>query len=156
MVTKYIEKIQLGIGVAALSIFFLTILIQVFARYLGIPVIWTEEVANYSFIWAVFMGAAVMLNRKSHFRFNLLSQKLTGKPKIYLDIVNNVILLIFNSFIFYYGIIATRSFWNYRWVSLPNIKMGYIWLCIPIMGITMVIYMVAHIIDNIKALKGVE
>ena len=50
--TKYMEKIQLMLGVVFLTVFFVTILIQIFARYFGIPVIWTEEVSNYSFIWS--------------------------------------------------------------------------------------------------------
>ncbi|TCO77415.1 TRAP transporter small permease [Marinisporobacter balticus] len=156
MIIKTIEKIQLRMGVVALSIFFLAILIQVFSRYAGISVIWTEEIANYSFIWAIFMGAAVMVNRKSHFRFNLLSQKIKGKKKIFLDITVDSILLIFNVFVSYYGIIATKSFWNYRWVAIQNFKMGYVWLCIPIMGITMAIYMMGHIIEGVKEMKGVE
>ena len=59
---KLMERIQLVVGVACLSIFLLTILIQVFSRYLGISVMWSEEVANFSFIWAVFMGASIMHN----------------------------------------------------------------------------------------------
>lgn len=150
---KFIEKVQLVLGVIFLSAFFITILIQIFARYFGIAVIWTEEAANYSFIWSVFMGASVMIKRDSHFKFNLLLDKLEGRPKIYLNLAINTILLIFNISIFYYGITAVRSFWNYRWVALPDLKMGYVFLCLPIMGITMFIYVLAHLIDNVQNIK---
>ncbi len=156
MGVKVIEKIQLTIGVVCLSIFFIAILIQVFARYFGIPVIWTEEVANYSFIWAVFMGASIMVNHRQHFRFEGLSKKLKGKPKIILDIIIDGILLIFNVLILYYGCIVTMKFWNYNWVSLPSFKMGYVWLCIPIMGATMSIYVISHIKDHISKFKRGE
>ncbi|MDK2798710.1 MAG: TRAP-type transport system small permease protein [Clostridiales bacterium] len=156
MIIKLIEKVQLTVGVIALSVFLIAILIQVFARYFGIPVIWTEEVANYSFIWAVFMGASVMLNRRQHFKFDLFSQKLKGKSRTYLNIFNDSILLIFNLAIFYYGIITVKNFWNYNWVSLPMIKMGYVWISIPIMGLTMSIYTLGHMMCSIKELKGKE
>mgnify|MGYP006283941177 CR=1 FL=1 len=148
------EKIQLFMGVICLSAFFITILIQIFSRYFGISVIWTEEVANYSFIWSVFMGASVMLHRKGHFKFNLLLLKLEGKAKIFLNLVINTILLIFSSLVLYYGVIATRSFWYYRWVALPDLQMGYVFLCLPIMGLTMGTYVLSHMTDQIKEWKG--
>lgn len=152
MILRVMAKAQLVLGVACLSIFLVAILIQVFSRYLGISVMWSEEVANFSFIWSVFMGASIMFYEKEHFKFNMLSDKLQGKKKIYLDIFNNLILLTFNVLILYYGVQTVENFWNYTWISLP-LKMGYVWLCIPIMGFTMSTYTVSHLLDNIKELR---
>nr|WP_263324660.1 TRAP transporter small permease subunit [Neobacillus sp. Marseille-Q6967] len=151
---KMLEKIQLTIGVISLSIFFIAIIIQIVTRHLGIPVIWTEEVANYTFIWSVFMGASVMLNRKEHFSFDFLLQKLKGVSKTTLNIVIDTIVLLFAVALFYYGIEAVQNFWNYNWVSLPQLKMGYVWISIPITGLTMAIYSLNHLIISIKELKG--
>lgn len=156
MFIKRLEKIQLAVGVTSLSIFFIAIIIQIFSRYLKIAVIWTEEVANYSFIWAIFMGAAVMLNRRDHFNFDFILNKLTGKKRIYLSIFNDTVLILFNIAIFYYGLEAVQSFWNYNWVALPFMKMGYVWISIPIMGLTMCIYSISHLINHFKLLKGKE
>lgn len=150
MLIKLLEKIQLTIGVLCLSIFFVVIIIQVTTRLLGISAVWTEEVASYSFVWSVFMGAAVMLNRREHFKFDLLLKKLKGKARKSLYIVNDLILLLFSFAIFYYGLEAVQSFWNYNWVSLPEMKMGYVWISLPIMGGTMVIYTISHIVRTIK------
>lgn len=147
---------QLILGVTCLSIFIIAILIQVFTRYMGISVIWTEEVANFSFIWSVFMGASIMLNRKEHFRFTGLSEKLSGKPKIYLNMLVNGIVLTFNILLIYYGILTVKTFWNYTWISLPNLKMGYVWSCIPIMGLTMSIYLIEHMIEDLGKLRRRE
>lgn len=151
---KMLEKIQLTIGVISLSIFFIAIIIQIVTRHLGIPIIWTEEVANYTFIWSVFMGASVMLNRKEHFSFDFLLQKLKGVSKTTLNIVIDTIVLLFAAALFYYGIEAVQNFWNYNWVSLPQLKMGYVWISIPITGLTMAIYSLNHLIISIKELKG--
>ncbi|MFC0524679.1 TRAP transporter small permease [Pontibacillus salicampi] len=150
MFIKSLEKIQITIGSIFLSIFFVTIIIQVTTRMVNVSAIWTEEVAKYSFIWAVFMGAAVMLNRREHFKFDFLLKKLRGKAKQTLFLINDLILLAFSGAILYYGIIAVQTFWNYNWVSLPEMKMGFVWISVPIMGGTMVIYLVAHIYNNIK------
>src|SRR5699024_5067641 len=150
---KFIERLQMGIGVLFLSLFFVVIIIQIVTRHLGISVIWTVEVATNSFIWAILMGAAVMVNRREHFNFNLLEKKLTKKKKVMLAIVNDTLLILFNAAIFVYGLRVTQEFWNYNWTSLPSLKMGYIWIAIPIMSFTMVLYSLSHIVNYIKILR---
>lgn len=153
---RVMEKIQLTVGVLFLCLFFIAIMIQIATRHLGISVIWTEEVANYSFIWAVFMGAAVMLNRRDHFSFDLLQRKLKNKPKTSLYIFNDLVLLLFNIAILIYGLQVVERFWNYNWTALPQLKMGYVWISIPIMAGTMILYTVAHLVGHLKALKTKE
>ncbi|MFD1037550.1 TRAP transporter small permease [Virgibacillus byunsanensis] len=153
---RMLEKVQLTVGVLFLTIFFVAIVIQITTRHLGISVIWTEEVANYSFIWAIFMGSAVAVNRRDHFNFDFLQRKLKNKANTSLKIFNDVILILFNVAIFYFGLQVVQRFWDYNWTALPEMKMGYVWISIPIMAITMVIYSLAHLIHNIKALKVKE
>lgn len=156
MIKKFanlIENIQLKLGVFFLALFFAVIVLQMFVRYIGVSVIWTEEVANYSFIWAVFMGASVMLHRNGHFRFSLLFEKLTGKSKQFLKLTINLILVLFSLAVFYFGIIATLNFWNYTWYSLPNFKMGYMFISLPVMGFSMFIYELDHLLDDYSELK---
>ena len=151
---KILEKIQITLGVLFLSVFFIVILYQIATRHLGISAIWTVEMATNSFIWAMFMGAAVMVNRREHFNFDFLLKKITGKKKLMLSIFNDLVLILFNIAIFIYGIQVCQQFWNYNWTSIPELKMGYVWIAIPIMGGTMVIYTINHIIGHVKAWKG--
>lgn len=153
---RMLEKVQLTVGVLFLSLFFIVIVFQITTRHLGISVIWTEEVANYSFIWAVFMGAAVMVNRRDHFTFDYLQRKLKGKPKLSLNIFNDIVLILFNVAILVYGLQVVQRFWDYNWVALQEMKMGYVWISIPIMAGTMIIYSLAHLVRHVKLLSGKE
>jgi TRAP-type C4-dicarboxylate transport system permease small subunit len=156
MFIKYLERLQLTVGGLCLTIFFITILVQITSRHTGISLIWTEEVATYSFIWAVFMGAAVMVNRREHFNFDYILKKLKGESRIYLRIVNDLILMGFNIALFYYGVMVVESFWNYNWASLPMMKMGYVWISLPIMSLTMFIYSLAHLLRSVRELTAKE
>ena len=151
---RVLEKIQMTVGIIFLAIFFIVIMIQIATRHMGISVIWTVEVATNAFIWAIFMGAAVMVNRRDHFNFNLFERKLTGKKKASLGFFNDTVLILFNAAIFIYGIQVTQQFWNYNWTSLPELKMGYVWISVPIMGLTMVVYSVSHLLDHIKEFRA--
>ncbi|NBJ70084.1 TRAP transporter small permease [Roseburia sp. 1XD42-34] len=153
---RLLEKTQIILGFACLTIFFLVIMLQIVTRYMGISVIWTEEVANYSFIWAIFMGASVMVNRREHFSFDLLLRKLKGKSRLILCFVNDFLLIIFNSVIFLLGMQVVIEFWNYTWATIPEMKMGYVWLAVPIMSGSMVVYSIAHLINHIHSWKAKE
>ncbi|SEQ64136.1 TRAP transporter small permease [Piscibacillus halophilus] len=155
---KVVERIQIAMGLFFLTIFFLVILYQIATRHLGISVIWTEEVAKYSFIWSVFMGAAIMVNRREHFNFDLLQSKLKGKKKHALNLFNDTILILFNIALFIYGIDVVQQFWDYNWVALPSMKMGYVWISIPIMSGTMILYSLNHIFKHVQQFreKGVQ
>lgn len=153
---RILEKIQMTVGVISLSIFFVVIVVQIVTRHLGISVIWTEEVANYSFIWAMFMGAAVMVNKREHFSFDFLQRKFKAKKLLYLNIFNDLVLILFNIAIFYYGIQVVQRFWNYNWAALQQMKMGYVWISIPIMAGTMIIYSLSHLKQHVHSLKAKE
>ncbi|WP_070000354.1 TRAP transporter small permease [Cellulosilyticum sp. I15G10I2] len=148
--SRMIYKAELSLGVLFISIFFVTIVIQVVGRYTGVTVSWTGEVSSYSFIWAVFMGAGAMTYENKHFSFASLQEKLTGRKRELINIFISLVIMLYSSATLYYGIIIAKKFWNYRWISLPSIKMGYTWLCVPILGGTCTLFCINHLIKYFK------
>jgi TRAP-type C4-dicarboxylate transport system permease small subunit len=49
-----------------------SVAIGIFGRSLGISNSWTEELARYSMIWVIYLGAAVAMARSTHIRMELL------------------------------------------------------------------------------------
>lgn len=153
---EMLQKIQIAIGGFFLMIFLCVVVYQIVCRYLGIATTWTSEVSMYSFIWAVFMGAGAMVYEKRHFAFTSLSDMLKNdKMKSILAIIISVIMLYFSILMVYYGIEVTKQFWNYTWTSVPSLKRGPTWVCLPLCGVTSSIYLVFQIIDEIgNVVKG--
>ncbi|MDR1535690.1 MAG: TRAP transporter small permease subunit [Planctomycetota bacterium] len=137
--------VQEIVGTILLAIFFVAIVMQIAARYLGVPLLWTEEVANYSFIWAVFMGASVMVYHRAHFSFTFFRDRFKGRGGAVYSALISAVLLFFTLALTWYGSRVAWTFWNYNWITLPWMKMGYTWLCLPIAGTTMSIYNLFHI-----------
>lgn len=148
------EKYQTIFGLLLLTLFFISILLQVISRHMLIVLIWTEEMANYSFIWAVFMGASVMVYHRAHFAFNYLRDKLKGRTLYVYNIIIACIVLCFTLPMCYYGVIVVMEFWDYNWLNVPEFKMGYTWMCLPLAGATMSFYTMVQIAENIAALKN--
>jgi TRAP-type C4-dicarboxylate transport system permease small subunit len=158
-VKKLIEllvRIQETLGMVLLSIFFLAILAQITARYLAIPLLWTEEVANYAFIWAVFMGASGMVHYKAHFAFTFFSARVRGRKGAAYDVFISAVLLCFTVPMTLYGSTVVTEFWDYNWITLTWVKMGYTWLCLPITGGAMTLYLAGHIVEDIRILTSGE
>jgi TRAP-type C4-dicarboxylate transport system permease small subunit len=148
-----VKKTQIGIGGICLAVFFLTVIFQIFSRHAGIHAMWTEDVSQYSFIWAVFMGASAMVYEMKHFAFTSFSDKIkNNKGKTILQIIIMVIILIFSFLMTYYGILITRQFWNYRWINIPSFKRGPVWLCLPVSGGLSAVYCLDHIVSQIQFL----
>lgn len=151
-IAKMIQGLEVFFGTVFISIFFVTIIIQVFCRYLGITVSWTGEVSLYSFTWAVFLGAGAMTYEDKHFAFTSLLDKIHGRKREVINIIIYLIVMSFTVAVLYYGVIITKKFWNYRWINLPQMKMGYTWLCVPILGATTTLYCINHISGYVKKL----
>lgn len=156
-IVSAILKTQEALGTFLLAVFFVAIVLQIVARYTarytGIVLIWTEEVANYSFIWAVFMGASAMVYHRAHFSFSFFQERFKGKAGALYSAGISLILLGFTLAMTYYGIQIVEEFWYYNWITIPEIPMGYTWLCLPIMGVTMSLYSIMNIYDDLMRAK---
>jgi len=97
---KVIEKIELNIGIALLSIITILILIQVLLRYIfGKPLFWIEEICIYAFIWAAFIGASYVFKYKRHIQVKILTEILSSKMKDYMNIFVYICVIFFLAFI---------------------------------------------------------
>lgn len=146
-----LQKIQIAVGGVMLAIFLVTVVIQMFSRYLGMVATWTEDVSMYSFIWASFMGAGAMVHVRQHFAFTSISDSIKNqKAKDILSIVITLVMMAFSVLMLYYGIQITIQFWNYRWTSIPAFIRGPVWMCVPICGATSAIYLLGQLVGTIK------
>lgn len=146
-------KVLAIVGSITLTVFFFAVLAQMFCRYLGIMALWTEEVSTYAFIFTVFMGAAALVRENKHFAFTAIADGIKSPvAKKLIAILISAIILVFSYFMFVYGKQLTTKFWNYKWVSLPTMKRGYTWLCVPISAVSMMVFSIESIIRRILEL----
>lgn len=65
-------------GSACFLVLFLTILLQVFSRYLlDDPIGWTAEICVIAYLWLAFWGGGLMAGRQDHVRFDLFYNHLS-------------------------------------------------------------------------------
>jgi TRAP-type C4-dicarboxylate transport system permease small subunit len=92
------------------------------------------------------MGASVMVHDKAHFRFSSMLDVFSQRNKLKIELFTNALMLAFSLSMFYYGVKASEMFWNYTWVTIPGLKKGYLWLSLPVAGLSISLYLVEHIL----------
>jgi len=72
------------------------VIMQVLYRYvLHIPIPWAEELARYLFTWLIFLGASLTSANDEHLSIDVFQDMLPDKVKLYVQIVLDVIILVF-------------------------------------------------------------
>lgn len=149
-INNVLVKIQTGIAVMALLLFFGGVAYQVISRLFGIPANFTEEVSNYAFVWVTFMGTALMLRENRHFRFTAVAAKFKGKLFFANELICLLILMGISSLMLVHGIQLTVKFWPWHFTSLSKLSLGWAWLCMPICGFTTSMYTLEAIVKFLK------
>ena len=114
---------------------------QVASRYIfNNPSTVTEELVLISFVWMGLLGAAYVFGKQEHmamtFLFDKLSEKNQDKAKLFYEVV----IMIFALLVLVFG------GWNMSQLSMGQVSsslqipMGYIYLALPLSGITTVLY----------------
>ena len=78
-----LDRVTCGACVALLGAIFVIMILQIAFRYvLNAPLVWTEELARYLYIWACYLGAAVALRRGNHIVIALVHERLPTRLAI--------------------------------------------------------------------------
>ncbi|MBN2588718.1 MAG: TRAP transporter small permease [Sedimentisphaerales bacterium] len=127
----------------------------VFSRYvLKNQSPWTEELATMLLIWVSLLGAAIGFIRKSHLGVDYFVNKMSQKKQAIGEIVVYILIAVFASFAMIYG--------GTRLVALTlklgqvspamQLKMGYVYMAVPISGFFILVFSIETIIKNVTNL----
>lgn len=154
---KLIEKIELFTAMLLFAVIVFSITLQVISRYgFGRPFVWVEELATYSFIWIVFLGAAAGMKRLVHIKIEAASLLVSIRMQACMRLFGYSVML----FVLYClimkapGVMSIEARSNS--ISLP-IPISRMWFySMPLfyaslsMAFTLVYYAIADIMSLIK------
>ena len=125
----------------------INVLWQVFSRYiLKSPSSWTDELARFLLIWLGLLGAAYATGKKMHLAIDLLPMSLEGKKADRLNVVIQIIVLLFALFamvlggmrLVYITLILEQT------SAAMSVPLWIVYLVIPISGILIVYYSILN------------
>ena len=123
---------------------------QVIFRYLldsALP--WAGELAIFFFIWIIFLGASIALIKGVHIGVDIFTNLLNKKFKKINLVLINFIIIIFCSLIIYGSIPLIIDNFSQRSPAL-EIRLSYVYACIPISMISIIFISIKKILRIIK------
>jgi TRAP-type C4-dicarboxylate transport system permease small subunit len=144
-VKKVLDQTLEVLVMVVVAVLAIDVLWQVFTRYvLKHPSSWTEELAVFLLIWVALLGAAVALNRGAHLGIDYFVGKLNKKTRLHTEIFAFFCIACFAFCVMLLGGIdlVQTTFHLEQESPALGIKMGYVYLAIPISGCFMLLYSV--------------
>lgn len=127
---------------------------QVFTRFvLRSPSSWTEELATFLMIWVALLGASVGLNRGAHLGIDYFVQKLSARGRLLTEIVVFACTGLFSLLALGIGgtTLVVRTLELEQISPALGIRMGYVYLALPISGFFLTLYSVQFLVERLAA-----
>jgi len=148
-VKKILDKALEILVMVVVAVLVVDVLWQVFTRYvLKNQSSWTDELAIFLLIWVALLGAAVALNRGAHLGIDYFVGKLDKKTRIYIEIFAFFCIACFAFFVMILGGIDLVKTLVQTSPAL-GIRMGYVYLAVPISGSFMLLYSVLALAERL-------
>ncbi|MDD4585240.1 TRAP transporter small permease [Aminobacterium sp. EBM-42] len=146
---RKIENIFSVLTGISLAVVFIVTFGQVIQRYVfQLPMPWATDVIRIFFVYSIFLGMGVGVFKKAHLNIDVLVQVFPSWAKPWFDLLSNVVVIIFLSFVLYFSIpfIKANADQVTPYLLFP---MSYIYMIIPIAVSFMVLFL---LLDTAKLL----
>jgi len=157
-IKKVLDRSLEILALVVMAVLVVDVLWQVFTRLiLKHPSSWTEELATFMLIWVALLGAAVALGRGAHLGIDYFVGKLPVRTRLFTEIF---VFLCVSAFSFCVmilgGIDLVMSTLQLNQLSPAlGVKVGYVYLAVPISGFFLVLYSVIALVERLTRLfKG--
>jgi len=146
--TMWVDKVLTTFLISLMALIVLVVTWQVVTRFLmSTPSSVTEELARFLLIWIGVLGSSYALRTRAHLGIDILSTKLQGRQKDYLTLGIYLLVILFAALVMVVGgvrlVILTFSLEQIS--AALGIRMGYIYLVLPLSGSLMIYYSVYFI-----------
>ncbi|MGB8227048.1 MAG: TRAP transporter small permease [Sedimentisphaerales bacterium] len=141
--------------IVAVAVLVIDVCWQVFTRFvLKNPSTGTEELAVFMIIWVALLGSAVALNRGAHLGIDYLVGKFPVKIRLCTEIFVFLCIVLFSLCVMIIGgmdiVISTLKLGQIS--PALKVKVGYVYLALPISGFFLVLYSVIGLVERVVEL----
>lgn len=138
---KWIAKIFEVSAVLFLSLMTVTVSIQVFSRFLGSPIVWSEELTKIFLLYGSFMGGALAYYKGKGFKITILVDSFPGKIRKIVESIVTLLSIILLTFVVY-SVIIYISNTGSSTTPLLDISHSVILISMPIGYILIIIRLI--------------
>ena len=145
-VSRTLQKIEMLLGCTCLGLLLGLMLFNAAGRYLfDFPVVWSDEMNGFFFVWMGFLSTAYVMGEDNHMRVTGLVEMLPRRVQYIIRTIMNVIMVIV--FIYYIpGFIKLMS--RVTFSGLLRIPLKYVYSILPICFVLLIIHVINNIVND--------
>lgn len=146
---KSLDRILEFLLITLMALLVFDVVWQVFTRYiLRNPSSYTDELARFLLIWVGLLGAAYAHGKKMHLAIDLLPQALKGNQKLFLDVLIQLLVMLFAVMVMCIGggRLVYITLYLEQYSPSLQVPLGFIYMIIPVSGVLMIYYGCYHIL----------
>ena len=127
---------------------------NVVGRYfLHAPLRWSDEVAQFIFLWLAYLGALAALMGGRHYSFSNLIDLLPGKARVAVKTLSDLVVLAMLAILVWTGVQLVNLLSHQRSPAL-DVPIYYIYAALPLVSLLMALVVVHQIV--VRLLGGPE
>jgi len=144
-----VEAVLMVLCGVCISMFTLSVFLDVITRTLGVPWLWLQQVTTAFFAWGVFVGMAAATRRNDHFYLTEITKRMTGRPRNTIEIVNRLVVLVVAALLVWCGTQnALLDLGSYRMPSL--IPLTVYTAIVPLAGLLIGLFTLEQLVNGWK------
>lgn len=151
---RFIDSALDNIGAIIVLTIIILVIFQIIARYVfKSPSPWSEELARYSLIWLVMLGAVMSFKDKECLKIEFFVDLLSSKYQKLFHLFSDLIIFFVSSVVLYYGwsfVILNHSQHSPSIVWLP---LSWICLAMPVGSGLILIYVIEDFLKELNLFK---
>ncbi len=157
LLTRVVDDLERALGwllVLLMAVMVIDVTWQVVSRFLlRAPSSFTEELAGFLLIWIGVLGAAYGFRTRAHLGIDLLVSSLRGGTRRAATIITHTLVVAFAlSAMVIGGSLLVRLAFQLNQISAAmGIRVGFVYLALPLAGILMIVFSVESIAKAITA-----
>lgn len=143
--TRAIERLLDGLATLAFLTMFALVVAQVVLRYVfNDPLVWSDEIAQYLFVWVAFLGVLRASRHRTHIAITAVIDRLPPWAARAMALFWLLAMAAFAGLLGWYGVVIARQNMTVMMTSLP-LPYWLVYAIVPVTGAGLFLYAVRDI-----------
>jgi TRAP-type C4-dicarboxylate transport system permease small subunit len=138
------------LAVLLFLLMFGVIVLQITLRYVfNHPLVWTDELAQYLFVWVSFLGWTMAMRKRIHIGINVVADRLPPGARRALHALWCFATIVFASILLFVGAAITYRNGDVQMVSL-DFAFWPVYLAVPTAALFLIVYGIRDLIEIVR------
>lgn len=152
-IIDFLNVVPIVVGSLLLAWIALVVCANVFTRFfLSSSLVWSDELARFSLIWATFLGAAVVVRYNDHITVDVFMAGAPRQLRWLTALLRHLVTIGLSLLLIYFGI-EQVGMQSVQLSTALQLNMGAVYLVLPISGLYMLVYSLINLAAHVMGIQ---